>query len=81
MSGRTWKVQEARAKGLADFASTGRIKLETTGKIEEIPSKLPNIQRDEIIVDTALNYNATIITADNTMKAYSISKGVFTISI
>lgn len=68
-------------KRLAEFASMERIKLETTGKIEEISSELSNIQRDEMIVNTALNYNAMIITADNPMKAYSISKGIFTIFI
>jgi len=68
-------------KRLADFASIGRIKLESIGKVEEIPTNLLNIQRDEMIVETAEQYNAILITADNGMKTYSISKGVFTISI
>jgi hypothetical protein len=32
-------------------------------------------------LSNALEYSAIIITADDSMKAYSISEGVFTISI
>jgi ribonuclease HII len=66
---------------LAEFASKGRIKLETIGSIEEIPNTLSSAERDERIVSSALEYNAIVITADDSMKAYSISKGVFTIFI
>lgn len=66
---------------IADFASKGRIKLETVGKIEEIPTGLSSIQRDDIITNIALEYNAILVTADMSMKAYSISKDIFTIFI
>ncbi|MEM3464983.1 MAG: hypothetical protein QXU11_08100 [Thermoproteota archaeon] len=66
---------------IADFASKGRIKLEAVGKMEEISTELSSIQRDEIITDIALKYNAILITADTSMKAYSISKDIFTIFI
>jgi len=68
-------------KKLAEFASMGRIKLEMPGKVEEVPDNSSSIQRDEIIVNAALEYNAILITADNPMKASSISKGVFTIFV
>lgn len=57
-------------KRLATFASIGRIKLETAGKVEEIPDELSSTRRDEMIADIALKYNAILITADNAMKAY-----------
>jgi len=66
---------------LARYASMGRIKLEFAGKAEEIPDKLPSDQRDEMIANISLKYNAILITADNTMKAYAISKNIFTIFI
>jgi|GEM_PF-310714 len=66
---------------LAEFASKGRIKLETIGSIEEIPNTLSSAERDGRIVSSALEYNAIVITADDSMKAYSISKNVFTIFI
>ncbi|MEM2146026.1 MAG: hypothetical protein QW279_11745, partial [Candidatus Jordarchaeaceae archaeon] len=65
---------------IADFASKGRIRLETIGKIEEIKT-LSSLQRDAIITDIALECDAILITADNSMKAYSVSKNIFTIYI
>jgi len=65
---------------LAKFASMGRIKLEVEERVEEV-KKLSSLQRDEKIVNTALMYNAILMTADNTMKVHAISKRIFTIFI
>jgi len=66
---------------LSEFASKGRIKLETIGRVEEIPDAFSSVERDERIVSSALEYNAILITADDSMKLYSISKNVFTMFI
>lgn len=75
------KIGKKELESLSRFASIGRIKLETAGRIKEIPSELESIQRDEMIADVALRYNAILITADKAMKAYAISKDIFTIFI
>ncbi len=75
------KAGKREFERLAEFASMGRIRLETSGRVEETLSTLSSTEKDEMIVNTALEYNAIIITADSTMKAYSTSKNVFTISI
>lgn len=66
---------------LAKFASIGRIKLEYEGKIEDIPDNLSSTQRDEMITDAALKYDAILLTADKSMKACSIAKKILTIFI
>lgn len=66
---------------LSKFTSMGRIKLEYEGKIEDIPDGLSSTARDEMIVDVALKKNAIILTADKSMKACCVAKGVFAISI
>ena len=66
---------------LARFASMGRIKLEYEGKIEEVQNGLPSTVRDEMITNVALENNAIVLTADKSMRACCIAKGVFTISI
>jgi len=77
-AGRSGKKEFAE---LAKFASMGRIRLEVEEGVEEDMKKLSSLQRDERIVNTALMYNAILITADNTMKLYAISKKIFTIFI
>jgi len=59
----------------------GRIRLECAGKVEEIPENISGTARDERIVDTALQYNAILITSDQGVKAYANSKNVFYIFI
>lgn len=66
-------------KELARFASMGRVKLEEPGRIEGIPNELSNIERDERVIQNALEYNNILLTADNTMKAHSIAENIFTI--
>jgi hypothetical protein len=61
---------------LARFAAIGRIRLEEiqeAGKIEE----LTGLERDEKIKESALTFNAILITRDNTMKASAQAKGLF----
>ncbi len=66
---------------LAKFYSIGRIKLESIGKIESIPNNLTNEERDERIINDCLEYNAILLTADKSMHAFAVGKGVFTIYI
>jgi ribonuclease HII len=66
---------------LAELSSMGRIRLESPGKVEEIPENMPSVARDEKIVDIALQYNAILITSDQGIRAYASSKGVFHIYI
>ena len=66
---------------LARFASIGRIKLEYEGKIEDVENGLPSTVRDEMITNVALKNNAIVLTADKSMKACCVAKGVFAISI
>lgn len=66
---------------LARFALIGRIKLENTGKAEDVPANLSNIERDERIIQDASECNAIVITGDNSMKAHSIGRNLFTIFI
>jgi len=66
---------------LARFASMGRIKLHYEGKIGDIPDGLSSTERDEMITDTALKYDAILLTADKSMKACGIAKKILTIFI
>jgi len=75
------KVGKEEFKNLAKYASMGRIKLKHAGRIQDIPEDITSTERDEIIIETALRNNAILITGDNTMKAYALAKGIFTIFI
>ncbi|RLF88874.1 hypothetical protein DRN46_06470 [Thermococci archaeon] len=75
------KVGKEEFKNLARYASMGRIKLKNIGRIQDIPEDITSTQRDEMIIETALKNNAILITGDNTMKAYALSKEIFTIFI
>jgi ribonuclease HII len=63
------------------YDAMGRIRLESLGKIEEVPEDLPKKIRDEKIIETCLNYNAILLTADTSMSAFAGGKNVFTIFI
>jgi ribonuclease HII len=63
------------------YNAMGRIRLESLGKIEEIPDDLPKNVRDEKIIETCLDCNAILLTADASMSAFSGGKNVFTIFI
>ncbi len=63
------------------FNGIGRIKLESLGKIEEIPDSLPKNVRDEKIIETCLEFNAILLTGDISMAAFASGKNVFTIYI
>lgn len=68
-------------EGLEKFYNMGRIKLIGQGRIEEIPSNLSNTERDEMIMDGCLEYNAILLSADKSMTTFAISKKIFTIYI
>jgi ribonuclease HII len=64
---------------LAKFNSMGRIKLESVGKLEEIPDKLNNKEKDERIIEECIKYNAILLTGDKSMYAFAGGRNVFTI--
>ncbi len=68
-------------EALWKYNSMGRIRLESIGKVEEIPDNLLNSVRDERIIGTCLEYNAILVTADKSMSAFACGKNVFTILI
>ena len=66
---------------LFKYNAIGRIRLESFGKIEEIPADLHRSVRDEKIIETCLELNAILLTADKSMSAFAGGKNVFTILI
>ncbi|MDK2864884.1 MAG: hypothetical protein PWP37_1076 [Thermotogota bacterium] len=64
---------------LARFNSMGRIRLESIGKIQEIPDGLTNEERDERIIEDCIGYNAILLTGDKSMQAFAGGRNVFTI--
>ncbi len=66
---------------LAHFGQIGRIRLESPGNVRDVPDGLSNTERDEIIVNSAIELNGILLTADKGMRAYAISRSVFTIFI
>ena len=66
---------------LRKYNAIGRIKLETIGEVRDIPDNLPNVVRDERIIDACLEYNAILLTADKSMSSFAGGKNVFTICI
>lgn len=66
---------------LARFNAMGRIKLESVGKLEDIPDNLPNRVRDEKIIEACFEYNAILLTADRSMTAFAGGRNVFTIFV
>lgn len=63
------------------YNAMGRIRLESPGKTEDIPDNLSETIRDERIIETCLEYNAILLTADRSIGAFAVGKGVFTIII
>lgn len=66
---------------LGEFGAMSRIKLEFIGNVRDIPKNLSNLERDELIVQNMLDLNAIALTADNQMKACTVGKNIFTISV
>ena len=66
---------------LSMYKSKGRIRLETVGKVEDIPEGLSRTERDERIIEDCLKYNAILLTADKSMLAFAVGKEIFTISV
>ncbi len=61
---------------LADFAAVGRIQIEEAGNLVEGSS----IGRDQAILESALEYNAILITNDKNMKAAAQARNIFMLS-
>ncbi|EQD40900.1 ribonuclease HII/HIII, partial [mine drainage metagenome] len=68
-------------EGLERFYNMGRIKLIGQGRISEIQEGLSNTVRDELIMDGCIENNAILLSADKSMTAFAVSKGIFTIFI
>ncbi len=66
---------------LAHFGEIGRMRLEAHGSVRDVPNGLSNVERDEIIVDSVIELNGILLTADKGMRAYAIGRDVFTIFI
>lgn len=64
---------------LARFASIGRIRLKSPGKIEDIPGGLTGKEKDERIIEDCIKHDAILVTADKSMQAFAGGKNVFTI--
>ena len=64
---------------LARFDSMGRMRLESPGKIEDIPKELSRDERDERIIEDCIRNNAILVTGDKSMQAFAGGKNVFTI--
>ncbi len=60
---------------IARYAAIGRVKLQDVESGSEPAGT--TLGRDEQIKDDALRYNAILMTADNAMKAFGQSKGLF----
>jgi len=65
---------------LAKFDAIGRVRIESIGRIEDVPDGLSNVVRDERITDRCLEYNAILLTADKSMGAFATGRNIFTIS-
>ena len=50
-------------------------------RVEDVPENMTSVERDERIIEIALDHNAIVITGDNAMKAHAIAKNIFTIFI
>jgi len=68
-------------EALWKYNSIGRIKLESFGKVEDIPEGLPNTVKDEKIIEACIDFNAILLTADKSMSAFAGSKNIFTILV
>ncbi len=67
---------------LGRFASIGRIKLEEVGESKSAEfKKLTSQEKDDLIMNLCIEYNAILITADNQVKALAVSRKVFTIFV
>jgi ribonuclease HII len=60
---------------LARFAAMGRIGMEEVGSVLDMERS--SIQRDELILGSALQYNAILITNDHNMKAAAKARDIF----
>lgn len=65
---------------LGKFAAIGRIKLREIGNFK--PEKFKDLsgqERDDLIIQSCIDQNALLLSADNQAKSLAVSRGVFTI--
>jgi len=73
------QTEKKEFEELARFNSIGRIRLESIGKIEDLPDNLTRAERDERIIEHCVKYNAILLTGDKSMRAFAGGKNVFAI--
>jgi hypothetical protein len=66
---------------LRGYDAMGRIRLETLGKVEEMPEGLPSAVRDETIIEGCVEYNAILLSGDKSMTTFAIGREVFVIFV
>jgi ribonuclease HII len=66
---------------LRKYSELGRIRLETVGKVEDVPDGLPATARDERIIDDCLEHNAILLSGDKSMSAFARGKDIFAITV
>ncbi len=66
---------------LRSYEAMGRIRLETVGKVEEIPEDLPSSTRDERIVESCLENNAILLSGDKSMTTFAVGRDIFVIFV
>jgi ribonuclease HII len=64
---------------LRQLHKTGRIRLETVGLVADVPQNLSDSERDERIINSCLEHNAILLTANQALAAFAVGKNVFTI--
>jgi ribonuclease HII len=72
---------KAELERLAQYASIRKIEIVNEEEIGDEQEHSSSLEKDKKIVNTALKYNAILLTRDKSMKASSVSKNVFTIWI
>jgi hypothetical protein len=66
---------------LRGYDAMGRIRLETLGRVEEVPEGLPSAVRDERITGNCLEYNAILLSADKSMTTFAVGREIFVIFV
>ncbi|MHA1222426.1 MAG: hypothetical protein ACTSP3_04015 [Candidatus Heimdallarchaeaceae archaeon] len=66
---------------LSILHSKGIINFEAFGNVSDLNINISSTVRDEFIINSCLDYNAILLSADKSMVSFAIGKGVFTISL
>ncbi len=71
---------KAELAKLSEFAAKGRIDLKETGPSLDDVRSLPSVERDELVLQAAIDQNAILITGDGNLRGAAQAKHVFTLS-